>query len=194
MPISPQARRCEWPFWSIAQVTTILRELGVRSFFREPREVSPHRLRQQLLQLAVFILERLQLAGVGYLHAGVLRTPRVERRVADPVLAAQLNDRDARLVLLQHLDDLLLAEPSLAHSSVSSRRILASKRGRSRGHGQFLPNFLRYRLCRYTIPKKFTIGLKPACQRRQGGRRAGVLIVSRLRKNLPLPRQASTPP
>src|SRR5215813_8120691 len=91
---------------------TILRALGVRSFFREPREVSPHRAStpQQLLQLAVFILERLQLAGVGYLHAGVLRTPRVERRVADPVFAAQLNDRDARLVLLQHVDDLLLAE------------------------------------------------------------------------------------
>src|SRR5215469_17138849 len=78
-----------------------------------------HRLRQQLLELAVFILECLQPAGVGHLHAAVLRTPRVKRRIADPVLAAQLDDRNARLVLLQHLDDLLLAEPSLAHSSVS---------------------------------------------------------------------------
>ena len=38
-------------------------------------------------------------------------------------------------MLLEHIDDLLLAEPSLAHSSVSSRRILASKRGHSRGPG-----------------------------------------------------------
>ena len=39
--------------------------------------------------------------------------------------------------LLEHIDDLLLAEPSLAHSSVSFRRILASKRGCSRGQGHF---------------------------------------------------------
>jgi len=57
------------------------------------------------------------------------------------VLAAQLNDRDARLVFLQHIDDLLLAEPSLARSSVSSRRILAAKRGRSRGQRHFVPVF-----------------------------------------------------
>ena len=44
-------------------------------------------------------------------------------------------NRDARLVLLQHIDDLLFAKPPLAHSSVSSRRILAAKRGRSRGQG-----------------------------------------------------------
>jgi hypothetical protein len=48
-----------------------------------------------------------------------LCAPSVERRVADPVFAAQLHNRDARLVLLQHIDDLLFA----------------AKRGRSRGQG-----------------------------------------------------------
>jgi hypothetical protein len=32
-------------------------------------------------------------------------------------------------VLLQHIDDLILAEPYFAHSSVSSRRILALSEG-----------------------------------------------------------------
>src|SRR5262249_11442365 len=74
-----------------------------------------HCLGQQFLQLAVFLLDRLQLASVGYLHAAVLRTPSVERRAADPVLTTQLGSRHARLMLLQRVDNLLLAEPSLAH-------------------------------------------------------------------------------
>src|SRR5580704_19013014 len=34
----------------------------------------------------------------------ILRTPGVERRVADPVLAAQLHRRNAGLMFLQHVD------------------------------------------------------------------------------------------
>ena len=69
--------------------------------------------------LPVLLLERLQPLGVGHLHAAVLRPPRVERRVADPVLAAQLRSRCPGLLLLQDPDDLLLGEPR-ASSSVSS--------------------------------------------------------------------------
>src|SRR5271156_820911 len=43
-----------------------------------------HRLCEELFELAVLFLERLQLAGVGGLHPAVLRSPRVEGRITDP--------------------------------------------------------------------------------------------------------------
>jgi hypothetical protein len=91
---------------------------GRQKFFSERLAESghvAHRLGQTLVQLPVLILERLQRAGVGDLHRAVLRPPRLEGRVADPVLSAAVPDRDPRLVLLQDPDDLLLAEPALAH-------------------------------------------------------------------------------
>jgi len=45
-----------------------------------------HRLGEQLLQSAVLVLQRVQLAGIGDLHPAIARTPIVERRIADAVL------------------------------------------------------------------------------------------------------------
>ncbi len=79
------------------------------------RRYVEQRLGKELLQLPVLILKRLQLAGGGDLHPAVLRPPRVEDRVADPVLSAEVPNRDPCLVLLQDPNDLILAEPVLAH-------------------------------------------------------------------------------
>ena len=57
-----------------------------------------HRFRQQLLQLAVLLFQSLQSLGVRDLHPAVARSPIVERRVADPVLAAQLRYRQSCLM------------------------------------------------------------------------------------------------
>ena len=51
------------PLWSIAQVTTILREPGVRSFFREPREASPHRALTPPIASLLRIFDRRRLAA-----------------------------------------------------------------------------------------------------------------------------------
>ena len=45
------------------------------------------------LQLRVLVLERLQPLGLRHIHAAVLRLPGVERRRADPVLAADVRRR-----------------------------------------------------------------------------------------------------
>jgi hypothetical protein len=49
-----------------------------------------HRPGQQLLELGVLVLLRLQPPGVGNLQTAVLRLPSVKRRAADPVLAADI--------------------------------------------------------------------------------------------------------
>jgi hypothetical protein len=59
-------------------------------------------------------LKRPQLLRIGQLHAAVLRLPLEECPVADPVMAAQVLGRSARLVLLQNLDDLFLCKTALA--------------------------------------------------------------------------------
>src|SRR5205085_3966262 len=59
------------------------------------RRCIKHRLRQQLLQPAVLILKCLQFAGVRDLHPAISRSPLLERRIADPVLPAQLPGRHA---------------------------------------------------------------------------------------------------
>ncbi len=48
-------------------------------------------------------------------HPAVLRPPLVERRIADPVLAAQLTSRKSRMVFLQNPDNLFLAKSALPH-------------------------------------------------------------------------------
>ena len=50
------------------------------------------------------VLERLEPLRLGHLHAAILRPPRVERRVADAVLAAEVGYRRPSLVLLEHPD------------------------------------------------------------------------------------------
>src|SRR6188768_2764154 len=73
------------------------------------------RLRQQLLELGVLSLRLAQPRGFASLHAAELGTPLVERRIAEPVLPAQLLDCHARLGLPQEPDDLLVGEPALLH-------------------------------------------------------------------------------
>jgi hypothetical protein len=71
--------------------------------------------RQQLLQPAVLVFERLEFAGVRHLHPAVARSPLVERRVADAILAAHFAGRQPSAVLLQNLGDLLFCESALTH-------------------------------------------------------------------------------
>ena len=52
--------------------------------------VVEHRLRQQTLQAGVLVLQRLQPLGFRHLQTALLRLPPEERRLADPVLAADL--------------------------------------------------------------------------------------------------------
>ncbi len=95
----------------------VLRALGVRSFFPAPHAASAtseHRLGQQLLELAVLFVERLQAA---------LRPRPPCRRSANatckkvaslmPWRPADLSDRQPSLLLLQDADDLLFAETRL---------------------------------------------------------------------------------
>src|SRR5262249_23586060 len=71
--------------------------------------------RQQLLQLGVLILERLQPLGVRHLEATLLSLPLVESRTADPVLAANIGRLGPSFLLAQHPDDLLFREPARLH-------------------------------------------------------------------------------
>src|SRR4051794_9043441 len=92
-----------------------------------------HLLRQQLLEPAVLLLERLQAPRLRDLEPAVLRAPGVERRITDAVPPADLGPRQPRLVLLQHADDLLLAEPALAHRPSPSSDGLQFKPGALQG-------------------------------------------------------------
>src|SRR5215813_15461018 len=74
-----------------------------------------HRLRQELLQLPVLVLERLQPLGVRHLQTAELRLVLVERGLGDPVLPANVRRRRPRLLLPQDPDDLLFAEPASLH-------------------------------------------------------------------------------
>ena len=91
---------------------------GGRHHFFASRSFSP-RCRASLgiepLQLRVLVLERLQPLRLRNVHPAVLRLPLVERRRRHPVLAADLGDRCAGLLLPQHPDDLLFGEPASLH-------------------------------------------------------------------------------
>ena len=56
----------------------------------------------------------------GDLHPAEPRAPRVEGGVTDAVLAADVRHRDARRVLLQDTDDLIVRKPALPHRSAPS--------------------------------------------------------------------------
>src|SRR5579863_6821602 len=75
------------------------------------RRVVEHRVSQQPLQLGVLVLELLEPLGLGYIHAAELCFPGVERRRADPVLAADLGGRKPRRLLPQNPNDLFFREP-----------------------------------------------------------------------------------
>src|SRR6202050_1785121 len=94
-----------------------------------------HRLRQELLQLAVLVLQRFELAGVGDLHPAIARSPLVEGGIADAVLATQLARRQSGSMLLQHLDDLLFRESALTHVRLPMGTDSTQKPGCLRGAG-----------------------------------------------------------
>src|SRR5215472_7876111 len=64
----------------------------------------------------------LQPLHLGRQQPPVLLAPGVERRLADPCLAAHLRDRRSFLRLPQHKRDLLLAEPRLLHPNLRPAR------------------------------------------------------------------------
>ena len=79
-----------------------------------------HRPRQEFLELTVLVLDRLQLVSVGHLHRTVAGAPIVERRIADPRLAAKLCRRDAGLAPL----------PRCGHHHQNKRKAGLVPRGR----------------------------------------------------------------
>lgn len=77
-----------------------------------------HLLGQKLLQPGVLVLKRLQPLRLRHIHAAELGLPVVERRVRNPVPAAQVGDLRARLLFPQHPDDLLFRKSLPLHPSV----------------------------------------------------------------------------
>jgi hypothetical protein len=69
-------------------------------------------------QLGVLVLKSLQPLRLGNLQAPELCLPRIERRVADPVQAAQIRRLRTSLLLLQHADNLLFRELRSLHRPV----------------------------------------------------------------------------
>jgi hypothetical protein len=101
--------------------------------------VIKHRVSQQLLQLAVLVLQGLQELAIRYLEAAVLGLPFEERGAADPLLAADVGRLGSGLLLAQDPDDLLFREPARLHvhrfpgdGLYPSLRILQNKPSTSR--------------------------------------------------------------
>src|SRR5690606_23864998 len=84
------------------------------------RRIVEHGVGQQTLQPRVLVLQRLQPARLRDIHPAEAGLPVVDRGVADPVLAAQVGDRNSRLMLLQNSDDLLFREAAALHVLVLS--------------------------------------------------------------------------
>lgn len=72
-------------------------------------------LGQKFLQACVLDLKILKTADIICLHAPVLGSPFVERGFAEPALATNIFDCQARLDLLQKANDLLLGKSTLLH-------------------------------------------------------------------------------
>ena len=89
-----------------------------------------HRLRQQLLQLAVLVFECPQPFGIRDIHPAELGLPVVQRRFRHPVLPAEFPSLRASLMLPQHCDDLFFRKPASLHRSVPcSGRTLTPRGG-----------------------------------------------------------------
>src|SRR5690606_35380613 len=107
------------------------------------RSLVEQRLRQQPLQQGILLFQRLQPLRVGYFHPAKLGLPRVERRAADPVSAAQIRRLRTSLLLSQDADDLFLSELRSLHGPVLFvGRTLASDGGGIGGQSNGL--MLRY--------------------------------------------------
>jgi hypothetical protein len=68
------------------------------------------------LQPTVLDLDRLHMPGQRRIHPAILRPPLVERRVAHPVLAAQIGHRHTALGRSQDRDDLRFSVSACLHS------------------------------------------------------------------------------
>src|SRR4029077_11999699 len=77
-----------------------------------------HRVSQQPLQPRVLVLQRLQPLGLRDLQAAKLGLPFVDASITDAMLAAQIGDRNAGLMLLQNSDDLLFRKAAALHALV----------------------------------------------------------------------------
>jgi len=106
-----------------------------------PRRPSTHR---------ILVLERLKPLGLGYVHSAEAGLPLLDACVADPVLTAQVRDRDPGLELLRDTDDLLFREAAAPHILVlamgqNELQTGSSKtdnvRMTSRGHSKSSPRF-----------------------------------------------------
>lgn len=74
-----------------------------------------HLLGKELLQLAIFVLQRFQPLGVRHRHPGIVRRPGLERAFRHPVLGTEISALRASLVLLQDANDLLFCQLWLLH-------------------------------------------------------------------------------
>ena len=121
----------------MAESTSVLLELGARSFSRASQCAWPHPSSSARPESFFFSFERLQRLGIRDLHAAAGATPVEKWRIDDPMLAAPIGHAHARLVLLQDAIDLRLAEtaslPRLSHK-LENRR--TSEREVFRGAGQ----------------------------------------------------------
>jgi hypothetical protein len=72
------------------------------------------------LEPPVLGFERLEAAGLVDIQPAVLGLPAVVSLLRDAVVAAGVGDSLARFDALEDVDDLLLAEPGLAHNEFSS--------------------------------------------------------------------------
>src|ERR1700682_1953998 len=96
------------------------RRAGVTISFRKGPSMPhcPAWRRPEAVSAACSRLQRLQPPGLRDLHPAELRLPFVDAGVADAMLAAQIGDRNAGLVLLQNPDDLLFRETIALHALV----------------------------------------------------------------------------
>nr|GAJ37577.1 insertion element ISR1 hypothetical 30.8 kDa protein A [Bradyrhizobium sp. DOA9] len=80
--------------------------------------VVQHGVGQQPFQPRVLVLQRLQPLGLRDLHPTELGFPFVDAGVANAMLAAQIGDRYAGLMLLQNPDDLFFRKSAALHALV----------------------------------------------------------------------------
>jgi hypothetical protein len=119
--IIPYARNPRRNEQAIATVAASIQEFG----WRQPIVVDEAmvvlaghtRLEAALsLQATVLIFDRLHLANHGRIHPAILGTPFVERRIAHPMLAAQLGNWHTAFRLTQNRDDLRFSVSACLHS------------------------------------------------------------------------------
>jgi hypothetical protein len=104
---------------------------------------------------AFSVLQRLQAARLGDVHAAEAGLPVVDRGVADPVLAAQIGDRYPSLVFLQNFDDLLFREAAALHVLVLSMGQNELQSGLDRrGQRQGNRRCCRAGSCRRSAPRR----------------------------------------